>query len=521
MFRTVIKVQLMFLAGIICQSAFCQIFTNTSAESYNTWNGPLAKTISVSGLASPLNTPSIVLRQVNIDFGDGVNSANVSTFTITLTSPASTTITIASGLGPTSITRLNTKYRDHASLRLISNYTSTKQPFDIGYYRINTANDFLTFNGENPNGTWTVTITEGTSFEISFNRVDLIFGTAFAYNDISASTGNDNCSAAQCLETGTILIGTNNAYADPGPAADPPLTLGACSWNGAKNNSAWFNFKASATTAKFTISGVSNSLQILAFSLSGSCAAPAYALVTSGCPNDALNDTYTSPQYANGCTCNMQLNMSSLTPGNVYYVMVDGNGGAISSFYIEMPSGAEPCNSWLPVELLSFSAYCNSGVVTANWTTAAEVNNDYFTLERSVDGILFISAGTLPGAGNASTIQRYEFVDYEIPSLSSSPSLLYYRLKQTDYDGKYEYFRTVSVRCNSPGIVIYPTLSDGVVFISGDLTKCTVLVYSAFGEKIFAKLNANKIDLSSQTKGIYYVMINTADGLIAETITVY
>ena len=59
-----------------------QTFSNTVAEAYNTWNGPLSKTIAVSGLSNPLSTPGNVLRQVNIDLGDGVNSSSLNTFSI-------------------------------------------------------------------------------------------------------------------------------------------------------------------------------------------------------------------------------------------------------------------------------------------------------------------------------------------------------------------------------------------------------------------------------------------------------
>jgi hypothetical protein len=85
----------------------------------------------------------------------------------------------------------------------------------------------------------------------------------------------------------------------------------------------------------------------------------------------------------------------------------------------------------LPIELKQFRAKLHGKEVQLNWITATEVNNDFFTIERSSDGENFEPILTVKGAGNSSTDRSYEATD---PDPLSGTS--YYRLRQTDYDGK-------------------------------------------------------------------------------------
>ncbi len=95
----------------------------------------------------------------------------------------------------------------------------------------------------------------------------------------------------------------------------------------------------------------------------------------------------------------------------------------------------------LPVELITFNAeVLGDKKVKLSWQTASEKNNDYFTLERSVDGIAFEEIATVNGAGNSSSLNDYTYID-EHPLEGIS----YYRLKQTDLNGAFEYFAPVAV----------------------------------------------------------------------------
>jgi hypothetical protein len=94
----------------------------------------------------------------------------------------------------------------------------------------------------------------------------------------------------------------------------------------------------------------------------------------------------------------------------------------------------------LPIELSSFDIKANLGHVLINWTTASEANNDYFTIQRSLNGITWNDLKNIQGAGNSTEVQHYHSSDNQ-PFQGKS----YYRLGQTDFDGKHYYSKVKSV----------------------------------------------------------------------------
>lgn len=90
--------------------------------------------------------------------------------------------------------------------------------------------------------------------------------------------------------------------------------------------------------------------------------------------------------------------------------------------------------SALPVEWLLFEAAAREGGVELHWQTATETNNDHFVVERSLDGRTFQAIATVPGQGNSSAAQAYQFRDRDLPPTAQT---LYYRLRQVDFDGAY------------------------------------------------------------------------------------
>ncbi|NRA12263.1 MAG: hypothetical protein HRT57_09945 [Crocinitomicaceae bacterium] len=87
-------------------------------------------------------------------------------------------------------------------------------------------------------------------------------------------------------------------------------------------------------------------------------------------------------------------------------------------------------NSPLPVTLTHFEGSCNGTETELNWTTASEINNDYFILEKSMDGFYFSNVATITGAGNSNGIITYSHIDSELNNQTT-----YYRLKQVDFNG--------------------------------------------------------------------------------------
>jgi hypothetical protein len=100
-------------------------------------------------------------------------------------------------------------------------------------------------------------------------------------------------------------------------------------------------------------------------------------------------------------------------------------------------------SSPLPVELISFKAICENSNSVITWSTAAEINNDFFVIEKSYDATVFFELATVIGAGNSNVINTYSVIDNEISS-----STTYYRLKQVDFDGTTEYHETIATNCD-------------------------------------------------------------------------
>ncbi len=101
----------------------------------------------------------------------------------------------------------------------------------------------------------------------------------------------------------------------------------------------------------------------------------------------------------------------------------------------------------VPVELTSFTASANASGVVLIWTTASEINNHGFEIERSQDDKTFYRIGFVKGTGTTTEIQSYSFVD-DIEY--SGVKTYYYRLRQVDFDGRSQYSDVVNVDFDVP-----------------------------------------------------------------------
>jgi len=115
------------------------------------------------------------------------------------------------------------------------------------------------------------------------------------------------------------------------------------------------------------------------------------------------------------------------------------SSSAVSSFS-PFTLGSSSTTNVLPIELVSFTGEKKDNRNILNWTTASEINNAYFTVEKSYNGIDFEWVGTQEGSSPSTQIINYSLSDYNILE-----TLNYYRLKQTDFDGKFEYSKTISI----------------------------------------------------------------------------
>ena len=172
------------------------------------------------------------------------------------------------------------------------------------------------------------------------------------------------------------------------------------------------------------------------------------------------------------------------------------------------------CGSTLPVELLSFQGQVVNEVNLISWKTLTEINNDYFELEASEDGIHFYTIYKVNGAGNSNLELAYEFKHFNYLALT------YYRLKQIDFDGTLSKSRVISIKREANennSIKTYPTLiSDNVVNIDLNSTINQIIeikIENILGQQIFFEQKELFIGLNylsvkiNASNGCYFVTI--------------
>jgi hypothetical protein len=180
---------------------------------------------------------------------------------------------------------------------------------------------------------------------------------------------------------------------------------------------------------------------------------------------------------------------------------------APSSYTINWTGGA------LPVKLISFTAErYQESQSQLNWSTASEINNDHFDIERSPDGTQWEKIGEVKGNGNSNATIDYSFID-DNPLSGAN----YYRLKQVDADGKFEYSEiaslTLDVNSETPKwISVYPTLlSSPEISISTSLAienqAINIAVFDLSGKRVFAQ------DIQGNSAGMLYTKIQLPDNL--------
>jgi hypothetical protein len=167
--------------------------------------------------------------------------------------------------------------------------------------------------------------------------------------------------------------------------------------------------------------------------------------------------------------------------------------------------------STLPVELLSFTGECYNQNIALEWSTATEINNDYFSIERSIDGVNWELVTKVEGAGNSSSIKTYSYIDvWQYMNKS------YYRLKQTDFDGEFKNSSIIPIEKCGEDIIelaIYPNPVIEKLNLSYEGDKSQILstsIYNLMGEIVYySEFYQSKIVFENKLNGVYFIHVNT------------
>jgi hypothetical protein len=192
-------------------------------------------------------------------------------------------------------------------------------------------------------------------------------------------------------------------------------------------------------------------------------------------------------------------------------------GQTAGNYFVTVPSTAidftwalSSTPSPLPVELLYFSALAKDHhEVNLLWETATEINSWKFEVERSSDGVTFEKIITTPAAGNSTTPISYLQTDR-----NPLPGISYYRLIETDFDGKTQTSQVVSINLDGKNagqpLQVFPNPASHEVYILGLQSSSFIELYDFKGDLMSRRSTENnneifKIDLSTYPKGMYFL----------------
>ena len=183
------------------------------------------------------------------------------------------------------------------------------------------------------------------------------------------------------------------------------------------------------------------------------------------------------------------------------------------------------CSSGLPINLLSINGHNEQTVNIINWTTSSEINNSHFDIERSEDGIEFTKIGETKSAGNTTVNTNYSFTDKSPLSGTN-----YYRLKQWDFNGEFQYSKIISIETKGgkQDLTIYPNPAKSNINIQVSTTRTynrTVEVVDMIGKKVTSvtlPANQNTIKINTQNifNGVYFVSVNDGNGIILKKLVI-
>ena len=164
-------------------------------------------------------------------------------------------------------------------------------------------------------------------------------------------------------------------------------------------------------------------------------------------------------------------------------------------------------NSLIPIELVNFVGIIKDKTNELTWTTASEINNKGFDIERSADAKRWQSLNFVKGAGNSSQINTYKFTD------EGPLSINYYRLKQIDFNGRFKYSNVINlVRNNDKNVLIYPNPAADLLTIrmNNNGVNSDIKIYDILGKTVLTNTtnsNETTIDIGALIKGNYFIEI--------------
>ncbi len=181
---------------------------------------------------------------------------------------------------------------------------------------------------------------------------------------------------------------------------------------------------------------------------------------------------------------------------------------SFSKFGISQQAGG------LPVTLIYFTGYQQNNDALLSWKTTDAVNFSHFEIERSLNGIVFVSIGQKQAINSPGEI-KYDYADVNAAINFSNNGKIFYRLKMVDRDGRFKYSQVIRI---NPGkqqqLLVYPNPASNEVMVQGNQTILNLQLFDMAGKMVkqFAPAVDNRYNISDITAGVYMLRINSNDG---------
>ncbi|MGV6862671.1 MAG: hypothetical protein ACWA41_12945 [Putridiphycobacter sp.] len=277
-------------------------------------------------------------------------------------------------------------------------------------------------------------------------------GTNIGYTPTNGLPGNEDLDNNAATTCGTCTAGDDVAYV--------------------VNNDSWFSFCATtAGTWNVDFSGISNCFFSSGLQMTIFRGTPGNLTEIENAPSpSAPGSSWTSANFA-------------VAAGECIYLVVDGFGGDQCDYSYTLNNVTGGCNLLLNIELGTFTGFADGTTNVIEWTTLSETNNDYFVIEKSLDGENFVAVEKINGAGDSFEEINYNFVDRRVDA-----ELTYYRIKQVDYNGEYSYTPIVAIKNHLQNKTVYKTFDLLGRPVNSNYVGFAIVVYTdGTKEKVYLK----------------------------------
>ncbi|MFL5728206.1 MAG: T9SS type A sorting domain-containing protein, partial [Cytophagaceae bacterium] len=251
--------------------------------------------------------------------------------------------------------------------------------------------------------------------------------------------------------------------------------------------------------------------------------------VDAGSKCDCEGETYIGSAIVSGGVWSIthNLGLSAAASLSVTATQTNPTDPSGNSFPTSSTSQFSSCNAPLPVTLVSFEVSRSGDQALLEWATSSELNNKEFEIEKSTDGIHFISIGTIAGHGNSQTPQNYTYLD---PVSTETSGIVYYRIKQIDVNGKYTYSVTRSLSLGKNEILVNVLENKELVLETflADQTEFSMVLYTVHGQIVYSgKTSVGKghsrkyFYFSELPSAMYLIQIYSKDQLLTKKLELF